>query len=85
MKQAWNAMVRSTRSRPITTWARSTGGRSRNGTFSTTSARQNSAAARYCPTTLATAEPGRPSSGAPSQPYTSSGHSTADTANPKIT
>jgi hypothetical protein len=68
MKHAWNARVRNTRSRPITTCAFNTEIRSRSGTFSTTSARQNSAAASHCPTTLATAEPAKPSRGAPSQP-----------------
>ena len=84
-KQAWKAMVRSTRSRPITTCARSTEVSSRSGTFSTRSARQNATAASHCPTRLATAEPASSRRGRPSQPYTSSGHSTADVPNPTST
>ena len=84
-KQAWNAIVRSTRSRPMTTWARSTAGWIRSGTRSTSRARRNSSAASHCPTRFATAEPTSSSRGMPSQPYTSSGHSTADTAKPATT
>jgi hypothetical protein len=77
--------VRTTRSRPITTWARSTAGRGASGTRSVSSARQNSAAASHCPTTLATADPASPRRGAPAQPYTSTGQSTAATAKPTTT
>ena len=45
----------------------------------------NIAAATHCPTRLATADPGSPSRGSPSQPNTSVGHSSADTANPVTT
>ena len=69
----------------MTTWARSTDGWMRSGTRSINSARQNSSAASHCPTRLATAEPASSIRGMPSQPYTSNGHSTADTANPTTT
>ena len=69
----------------MTTWARSTSGWIRNGTRSASSERRKSRAATHCPTRFATAEPASSSLGMPSQPYTSSGHSTADTANPATT
>ena len=78
-------MVRTSRSRPITTWARSTVKSTRNGTRSASSARQNSTAANHCPARFATAEPASSMRGNPSQPYTSVGHSTADRANPAMT
>ena len=48
-KQAWNAIVRSTRSRPMTTWARSTAGWIRSGTRSASSERRNSSGGHPLP------------------------------------
>ena len=63
-KQAWKAMVRNTRSRPITTCARSTETSSaQRNTAPASSARQNNTAASHCPTRLATAEPASSSRG----------------------
>ncbi len=64
---------------------RSTGRSGRSATRSASSAPANNNAASHWPARLATADPTNPSRGKPSQPYTSSGHSSADNANPATT
>ncbi len=59
-KQAWNARLRSTRSRPRPSWARISAGTGRSATCSTDSARKNSTADTTCATTFAIADPSSP-------------------------